>query len=59
MIQCQVFGDDDIHGHVIHLPACPRVGDTLSHHKAFRVTRVIFTANETTVVLWLEQSNGS
>jgi len=56
MIKCQVFGDDDIHGHIIDLPACPRVGDTVSHMKVFRVTRVIFTSNERTVVLWLEQS---
>lgn len=56
MIKCQVFGDDDIYGHIIYLPACPRVGDTLSHVKVFRVTRVIFTSNETAVVLWLEQS---
>lgn len=56
MIQIQVFGDDNIHGRIINLPAVPRVGDYIAVDITYRVTRVAFVANQPTVVLWLETS---
>lgn len=58
MIQCRLFGHDDIHDVVINLPAVPRVGDHISVLEltayTLRVQQVRFMAGNPQVVLFVE-----
>lgn len=58
MIQCKLFGHDDVHDVVIELPAVPRAGDQLDvpklTHQTMRINQVRFTAFDNKVVLVVE-----
>ena len=58
MIQCRLFGHDEVHDEVIDLPAVPRIGDHISvlelTHYTLRVNQVRFIAGNSQVVLFVE-----